>query len=57
LDQLAFYKKAHKGDRSYQFWREGVYPELIQGEVMMRQKVDYIHHNPAKRGYVEFAEH
>src|SRR5690554_5181242 len=27
LDQLAFYKKAHKGDRTYQFWQEGVHPE------------------------------
>ncbi len=23
LDQLAFYKKAHKDDRAYQFWQEG----------------------------------
>ncbi len=23
----------------------------------MRQKIDYIHHNPVKRGYVEEAEH
>jgi putative transposase len=27
LDQLAFYKKAHKGDRAYQFWQEGAHPE------------------------------
>ncbi len=57
LDQLAFYKKAHKNDRAYQFWQEGVHPELIQGEDMMRQKIDYIHHNPVKRGYVDKAEH
>jgi len=57
LDQLAFYKKAHKGDRAYQFWQEGVHPELIQGEDMMRQKISYIHHNPVKRGYVDKAEH
>ena len=57
LDQLAFYKKAHKNDRAYQFWQEGVHPELIQGEEMMRQKIDYIHHNPVKRGYVDKAEH
>jgi REP element-mobilizing transposase RayT len=57
LDQLAFYKKAHKGDRTYQFWQEGVHPELVQGEDMMRQKVDYIHQNPVKRGYVDEAEH
>jgi REP element-mobilizing transposase RayT len=56
LDQLAFYKKAHKYDRAYQFWQEGVHPELIQGEQMMRQKIDYIHQNPVKRGYVDAAE-
>lgn len=57
LDQLAFYKKAHKGDRAYQFWQEGVHPELIQGEDMMRQKIEYIHQNPVKRGYVDEAVH
>ncbi|MBE0435850.1 MAG: transposase [Methylomicrobium sp.] len=57
LDQLAFYKKAHKNDRAYQFWQEGVHPELIQNEEMMRQKIEYIHLNPVKRGYVDKAEH
>ncbi|MDP2391820.1 MAG: transposase [Methylococcaceae bacterium] len=57
LDQLAFYKKAHKDDRAYQFWQEGVHPELIQGEDMMRQKIEYIHQNPVKRGYVDEAAH
>lgn len=57
LDQLAFYKKAHKSDRTIQFWQEGTHPELIQNETMMRQKIEYIHHNPVKRGYVDMAEH
>ncbi len=57
LEQLAFYKKAHKGDRAYQFWQEGLHPEWIQNEAMMRQKVEYIHQNPVKRGYVDVAEH
>ena len=57
LDQLAFYKKAHKSDRSYQFWQEGVHPEWIQNHEMMKQKVEYIHQNPVKRGYVDRAEH
>jgi len=57
LDQLAFYKKAHKGDRSYQFWQEGVHPELIQNDEIMKQKISYIHHNPIKRGYVDEAAH
>ena len=57
LEQLAFYKKAHKNDRAYQFWQEGVHPEWIQSDEMMKQKIDYIHHNPVKRGYVDQAEH
>jgi len=57
LEQLAFYKKAHKNDRAYQFWQEGLHPEWVQNDAMMRQKVDYIHANPVKRGYVDKAEH
>jgi len=57
LDQLAFYKKAHKLDRDYQFWQEGSHPELIQNEVVMRQKIEYIHNNPVKRGYVDESEY
>ncbi len=29
LEQLAFYKKAHKHDRAYQVWQEGAHPEWI----------------------------
>jgi len=57
LEQLAFYKKAHKDDRAYQFWQEGVHPELIQSDLMMQQKIEYIHQNPVKRGYVDQAAH
>ena len=57
LEQLAFYKKAHKTDRAYQFWQEGTHPEWIQNDEMMRQKIDYIHNNPVKRGYVDEAIH
>ncbi|MGV8835921.1 REP-associated tyrosine transposase [Cellvibrio sp.] len=57
LDQFSFYKKAHKTESQHQFWQEGVHPELIQNPEIMRQKVEYIHANPVKRGYVDFAEH
>ncbi len=57
LDQLAFYKKKHKSDRALQFWQEGSHPELVIDEDMMSQKVEYIHQNPVKRGYVDFPEH
>ncbi len=57
LDQLSFYKKAHKTDREYQVWQEGMQPKLIQTDAMMISKIKYIHHNPVKRGYVDEASH
>jgi len=57
LEQFAFYKKAHKSERSFQFWQEGYHPEWIQSDEMMRQKIEYIHFNPVKRGYVDLPEH
>lgn len=49
-------KHEFKGDREYQLWQEGTHPEEIQNEAMMRQKVEYIHDNPVRRGYVETQE-
>ena len=57
LDQLAFYKKAHKTTAQYQLWQEGIQPKLIQDENTMIQKINYIHQNPVKRGYVDDAIH
>ncbi len=53
LDLLAFHKARHKVDREHQVWQEGSHPEQIQGEAMMRQKLEYIHNNPVARGYVD----
>ena len=57
LDQLAFYKKDHRKEKSFQVWEEGYQPKLIQTEAMMKVKIDYIHYNPVKRGYVDKAVH
>ena len=57
LELLAFFKKPHKTDAHYQFWEEGSHPQLLQNEEMLRQKLDYIHLNPVKRGYVDDAMH
>ena len=57
LAQLAFHKKPHKKDRQYQVWEEGMHPQWLQNNEMVIQKLEYIHHNPVKRGYVDIAEH
>lgn len=40
----------------YQFWKSGNYPELIETEEFLEQKVNYIHYNPVRRGYVNQPE-
>ncbi len=57
LEQLRQNKLAHKTDRPYQFWQEGVHPQRIMDEAMLAQKVEYIHQNPVRRGYVDLPEH
>ena len=57
LDQLKFYKKAHRTDKVHQVWEEGYQPKLIQTDAIMISKINYIHQNPVKRGYVDEAVH
>jgi putative transposase len=53
LTELKLHKVPHKVDRTYQVWQEGSHPEIIQSVEMLRQKIEYIHLNPVRRGYVD----
>jgi hypothetical protein len=57
LERMAVALKAKRGDRSHQFWQEGSHPQAIEGEEMLRQKLECIHNNPGKRGFVDEPEH
>jgi putative transposase len=57
LQQLHWFREQHKADRDYQLWQEGSHPEQIQSHEMSIQKLDYIHMNPVKRGYVDDPVH
>ena len=57
LEQLAFYKKAHKTQTTYQLWQEAFQAKLITNEKMMIETINYIHQNPVKRGYVDVAKY
>jgi hypothetical protein len=57
LDELRFFKLRHKQDQTHQLWQEGSHPQQIQDDDMMRQKLEYTHQNPVRRGYVDLAEH
>ncbi|MBK1629829.1 transposase [Thiohalocapsa halophila] len=56
LDRMAFAHKAGRDDRAHQFWQEGSHPQGIEGEAMLWQKLEYIHNNPVKRGFVDRPE-
>ncbi|MCG6861589.1 MAG: transposase [Chromatiaceae bacterium] len=57
LKRLRHARKAQRGDRTHQLWQQGSHPQGIEGEAMLRQKLEYIHNNPVKRGYVDEPEH
>jgi putative transposase len=52
LRQLRAFKLAHKTKSDYQLWQEGSKPKQIGTSDVMLQKLEYIHNNPVKRGYV-----
>lgn len=53
LDQLRFHKRSDKVQSTYQVWQEGFHPQMICDAEMLRQKLDYVHNNPVRRGYVD----
>jgi putative transposase len=56
LELLALFKRAHKTESQYQVWEEGSHSQLLESETVMRQKLDYIHQNPVKHGYVDLPD-
>ena len=57
LDQLRLYKKNHKTNQNYQVWQEGYHPKAILSEEVLAQKIEYVHYNPVRRGYIDRPEH
>lgn len=49
LIRTSFYKRA---GNKFQVWQDYNYPEVIETEKFLRQKLNYIHDNPRKKEYV-----
>jgi REP element-mobilizing transposase RayT len=56
-DRLQILRQPHKTRSRHQVWQEGFHPQAILGDEMMIQKLDYIHNNPLRRGWVTAPEH
>jgi REP element-mobilizing transposase RayT len=39
-------------NKNHQFWQNGNYPVLLYSAAVIQQKIDYIHDNPVKAGFV-----
>jgi len=44
-------------DSDFQFWQEGSHNQSIENDSIMWQKLEYIHFNPVKRGYIDSPEY
>jgi REP element-mobilizing transposase RayT len=56
LNQLSYYRLKHKVDSIHQVWQEGNHPKQISSEEMLRQKIEYLHHNPVRAGLADKPE-
>ncbi len=57
LKRLHYLTHNHHKDSDYQVWQEGFHPKQISSAEMMIQKIEYIHYNPVKAGFVDLPEH
>ena len=57
LQELTYYKLRHKTDQEHQFWQEGSHPQVMESDDVLWQKIEYIHNNPLRRGYVDDPVH
>ena len=57
LRLLAATGEQRRTGSQYQVWEEGSHPQLIENPAVMVQKLEYIHNNPVRRGYVDLPEH
>ncbi len=57
LNQLQYFRAAHKRASTHQVWQEGSHPQAITSDAMMEQKLEYLHNNPVQRRLVASPEH
>lgn len=56
---LNIFKYAASNDRRdnvFKVWQDGYHPIVLMSEIFLRQKLDYLHNNPVRKGFVEKPE-
>jgi REP element-mobilizing transposase RayT len=49
--------KANSNNKNYQFWKQDNHPMLLSTEKFFNQKLNYIHENPVRAGFVTEPDH
>ena len=56
LHVFRYYARFHANSRTHQFWLQDNHPIALVSPKVIWQKVDYIHQNPVRAGWVDKAE-
>jgi putative transposase len=57
LDMFNIAGKQNPLNKNYQIWQNYNWPTVIDSDYLYDQKALYIHNNPVKVGFVDYAEH
>jgi predicted dithiol-disulfide oxidoreductase (DUF899 family) len=57
LAMMANTGKENGNNRDFQLWQQNNHPIELVSNYMIDQKLEYIHENPVKAGFVQKAEH
>ena len=57
LDKFTFAASKNSRNNAYQFWQQDNHAEELLSNTFIDQKLNYIHDNPVKEGWVEEAPH
>jgi REP element-mobilizing transposase RayT len=57
IRRLRYERAPTKTESQHQVWQEGSHPQAIISDAIMRQRLEYLHNNPVKRGLVASPEH
>ncbi len=47
------YGRQNSANEEYQFWQNESYPVALYSDEVIEQKIDYIHENPVRAGFVD----
>jgi len=54
---FGYFAKKNRRDYEHQFWQSDNHPIELTSTKFIRQKIDYIHNNPVRAGWVSYPQH